>query len=80
MVGAVHCFWRWMVKQIAMAIENLDRRAVAEGYRDDTVRLPAAIRWYECSLGADTGDDLFMVSLFVCFPADTFDGAISNKL
>ena len=56
MVGAVHCFWRWMVKQIAMAIENLDRRAVAEGYRDDTVRLPAAIRWYECSLGADTGD------------------------
>ena len=45
-----------MVKQIAMAIENLDRRAVAEGYRDDTVRLPAAIRWYKCSLGADTGD------------------------
>ena len=54
MAGAVHCFWRWMVKQIAMAIENLDRRVVAEGHRDDMVQLPAVIR--RCSLGADTGD------------------------
>ena len=42
------------MKQIAMAIENLDRRVVAEGHRDDMVQLPAVIR--RCSLGADTGD------------------------
>ena len=43
----VHRFRMWLLKQTAMAIENLDRRVVAEGHRDDMVQFPAVIRWYK---------------------------------
>ena len=43
-----------MVKQTAMAIENLDRCVVDEGHRDDMGRL-SVVKWCRCRLGADTG-------------------------
>ena len=68
------------MKQAAMALENLDRCVVAEGNRDDMGRLSAVIKWCRCRLGADTGGRSRFMVVCSCFSADTFDGAISNKL